>query len=135
MKLARIDIDQVLPLRHLVLWPDRTEDFCRISGDEDALHYGAFIDDKLVCVASIFIEGGDARLRKFATLPEYQNQGIGSALLAHILDELKSDHDAKRFWCDARSSATGIYSRFGMAVESEPFSKGGVDYVKMAKRL
>ncbi len=66
-----IDWQDALPVRHEVLWPDKPVLFSRVDGDESATHYGAFTEEKLVCVASIYRSEDSARLRKFATLPDY----------------------------------------------------------------
>jgi len=105
-------------------------EYCHVEGDQDALHFGAFANDKLVCVASIYIKLDRARLRKFATNAEYQNQGIGSQMLRYILQSLKK-RDTKFFWCDARESALNFYQRFGMRSYGERFYKGDISYFKM----
>lgn len=121
---------QTLAIRHQVLWPGKSESFCRVEGDESAWHLGALIDDQLVSVASVFFEGSTARLRKFATLAAYQKQGIGSAVLQRIVDELPS-RSVRYFWCDARESALGFYQRFGMKPEGQRFYKGDIPYFRM----
>ncbi|MGR5063566.1 GNAT family N-acetyltransferase [Photobacterium sp. DNB22_13_2] len=134
MKIIEIPAELTLPIRHQVLWPDKNIEFCRVPDDADGLHYGVYENDILVCVASIFIAGDQARLRKFATLPAYQSKGIGSAVIEHILADLKLK-SVRCFWCDARESAGGFYHRFGMAPEGERFYKGDVPYFKMSMTL
>lgn len=129
-----ITAEQTLPIRHQVLWPEQSVEFCRVPDDADGLHYGVYEGGVLVCVASVFIAGDQARLRKFATLPEYQGKGIGTAVIEYILAELKGNN-VRGFWCDARESAGGFYHRFGMAAEGERFYKGDVPYFKMAMIL
>jgi ribosomal protein S18 acetylase RimI-like enzyme len=83
----------------------------------------------LVCVASIFIDGNQGRLRKFATLPDYQGQGIGSQVIEFVLNMLERQN-IEVFWCDARESALDFYKRFGMVIEGDIFYKKGVAYKK-----
>ena len=130
MIIKSISWQEALPVRHCVLWPNKPESFCKVDGDENANHYGAFIDGKLICVASIYIDGKIARLRKFATLNEFQNKGIGSKVIAYLIDELKTNK-IEYFWCDARESAKGFYQRFAMQVQGERFFKSNVAYFKM----
>ena len=106
----------------------------QVPGDEDALHYGVTKNGQLVCVASIYIDGHSARLRKFATLEEFQKQGIGSLLIKHILDTLR-EKKITHFWCDAREASIDFYKRFDMEVEGERFFKSDVPYFKMSKTL
>ncbi|MGF1680354.1 GNAT family N-acetyltransferase [Photobacterium minamisatsumaniensis] len=134
MKIVQIESEQTLPIRHQVLWPNHDEDFCRVSGDENGQHYGVYINEQLVCVASVFIEGQAARLRKFATLVNYQQQGIGTALITEIVQQLAKSN-VTYFWCDARESALSFYSRFGMKPQGERFFKGEVAYFKMSVEL
>ncbi|MGF1728275.1 GNAT family N-acetyltransferase [Photobacterium kasasachensis] len=134
MKIELITAEQTLPVRHRVLWPDKPVDFCRVPEDDAGLHYGAFCDEKLVCVASVFIDGQSARLRKFATLHDYQGKGVGTLVIERILTDLQTQN-MTRFWCDARESACGFYHRFAMEPFGERFYKGDVPYFKMAVDL
>ncbi|WP_199609512.1 GNAT family N-acetyltransferase [Flocculibacter collagenilyticus] len=134
MEIKTISWEQAIPLRHRVLWPSKTPEFCYVEGDEEGLHFGAFIDEVLVCVASVYVHQNKARLRKFATDVRYQQQGIGSKMLNHIIQSLKASGLAY-FWCDARETASGFYSRFGMHKSSERFYKSDVAYFKMELAL
>lgn len=116
------------------MWPNKNEAFCHVDGDEDATHYGGYINNALVCVASIYINKNSARLRKFATYKTHQGKGIGSTLLQHIINDLKINNMAY-FWCDARETAIGFYQRFGLEVEGDLFYKSGVPYYKMSIAL
>lgn len=105
-----------------------------LDGDDNALHIGAFVESQLICVASVFISNRSARLRKFATLPEFQSQGIGGKVISHILQYLL-EQSVNEFWCDAREDAVSFYERFGLEIEGERFYKEDVTYFKMVKRL
>ncbi len=131
MEIQQVTLEEALPIRQCVLWPDKPASFCIVEGDDTATHFGAVIEEQLVCVASVYINGCEARLRKFATLPEYQGIGIGSKVIEHVISELKR-LNAKHFWCDARTTALGFYQRFGMDIEGEQFEKSGVSYFKMS---
>jgi len=133
MNIQQITWDEALPVRHCVLWPTKSLLFCKVEGDEAANHYGAFVDGQLVCVASIYIDGNKARLRKFATLSEFQSKGIGTKVIEYLVSELK-DLNIGYFWCDARTSALGFYQKFGLQTEGSEFKKSSVSYYKMAVR-
>jgi predicted GNAT family N-acyltransferase len=130
MEIRNIQWEDTLNLRHKVLWPNKDIEFCKVSGDELASHFGVYIENRLVSVASLFVENKNVRLRKFATLETFQGQGIGSQLLAHLIENSKASNAAS-FWCDARQSAVEFYSKFGMKVEGETFMKSGIPYCKM----
>lgn len=134
MTIKAISWQETLPIRHMVLWPDKPESFCQVDGDEQALHYGLYCNDQLVCVASVFIENNRARLRKFATLESHQRQGLGSQMIAHILSELQAQNIGY-FWCDARISAVAFYQRFGLEKLSERFYKADIGYYQMGMAI
>jgi len=134
MEIRRICWQQTIPLRHAVLWPTKPPEYCHVEGDHNALHFGTFIDETLVCVASVYVNSNKARLRKFATHTDYQGQGIGSQMLRHILTALK-ETDVNVFWCDARESALNFYRRFDMQTCGERFYKADVCYFKMQRAL
>ncbi|MDO7874658.1 GNAT family N-acetyltransferase [Hymenobacter sp. ASUV-10] len=117
-------------LRHQVLWPDKPLDYVRIDDDAAGCHFGAFRGEELLSVISLFITGPEARFRKFATHPDYQGQGLGTALLQHVLSEARRQ-GARRIWCDARQDSAGFYARFGLQPEGEIFYKGPIPYQRM----
>ncbi|MBH8570715.1 GNAT family N-acetyltransferase [Microvirga sp. STS02] len=121
-------------LRHQVLWPDKPLAYVKIEDDSTGYHFGAFRQEELVAVISLFVENETARFRKFATRPDCQGQGIGSALLRHVFGEARR-LGAARIWCDARQDSAGFYARFGLRPEGETFYKGPVAYVRMAVAL
>lgn len=131
MKIAQIDFDDTLDIRQKVLWPTKPREFCVVDGDEQATHYGVFSDGRLVGVASTYEQSGSVRLRKFAVDAEFQGSGFGSALLTHIINEVK-DSGSRNFWCDARETALNFYHRFGMLPEGDRFYKAGVPYYTMS---
>lgn len=47
MDVRKISAEDTLALRHRVLWPDKSVDFCRLEEDEASLHFGAFVAGSL----------------------------------------------------------------------------------------
>lgn len=132
--IKQVTAKQVLPIRHQVMWPNKPESFCQVAGDEKALHFGYFQDEKLVSVISVFITGQQAQFRKFATLVDFQGQGIGSVLLTYVFDYL-DDLNIKNVWCNARRNKTSFYERFGMVQTDQTFEKAGQSYIIMQKEV
>ncbi len=138
-KLVELTTEDVLPIRHQVLWPNKPLDFSRVEGDDSGMHFGVMLSDTLICVGS-FYQGlhsrynETARLRKFATLPNYQGQGAGRFLLESVLPLLQQS-GVKYFWCDARQGAMSFYQKFGMEPEGKCFFKADIPYFKMSVRL
>lgn len=129
IQLKPISADDTLPLRHSVLWPDKPFDYVRLPNDAQGYHLGGFADGRLVSVISLFFDegAGSARFRKFATHPDYQNQGIGTQLLNHVIEKARQN-DARELWCDARLTAAAFYERFGMTPDGDVFYKGEIPY-------
>ncbi len=133
---------QTYDLRHSVLWPDKPADYVKIDDDPIGYHFGAFCQGELIAVISLFIQPDPirpagsvvARFRKFATRPDWQRQGVGTALLQHVMAEAKR-LGARLIWCDARLDSTDFYRRFGMQTEGAVFHKGPVPYSRMSKML
>jgi GNAT superfamily N-acetyltransferase len=134
MEIRVITWEETIPLRQSVLWPNKPQENCHVDGDIDGLHFGAFIEEALVCVASVYLTSNKARLRKFATDTRHQHHGIGSQVLAHIIQSLKS-RQVGHLWCDARESAIDFYKRFGMQTSGERFYKVDVPFFKMEVAL
>src|SRR5437879_6454043 len=134
-----IIIEQIRPeltwyLRQKVLYP--TQKLYEMEMDEDlnGIHFGAFTDDKLVAVVSLFTKGNDYQFRKFAVNPDYQGKSIGNMLLAYITDFAQAE-GGKRLWCNARLSAIGFYLKSGFGQTGKFFSKNGFDYEILEKKL
>jgi GNAT superfamily N-acetyltransferase len=113
-----------------MLRPNASLEECVFNGDYDELtfHLGAFVDSKLVSVASFYFERNDVfpdpyqyRLRGMATLPEYQGQGLSSALLKTAFPVIKQNQ-CTLLWCNAREKAMGFYSKVGFLPHGEFFS-------------
>lgn len=113
-----------------MLRPHGTLEDCIFQGDSDELtfHLGAFVDQKLVSVASfyfernaIFTEPYQYRLRGMATLTEFQGQGLSSALLRTAFPVIKQNQ-CTLLWCNAREKAMGFYTNVGFKPSGEIFS-------------
>lgn len=53
MIIKEIKWEEAIPVRHIVLWPDKDPEFCHVPEDESAWHFGVFNESMLVCVASV----------------------------------------------------------------------------------
>lgn len=121
-------------IRHLVLWPDKPIEHVKVSGDESAIHIGAFINDKHVGVTSLFIDNDQAQFRKLAVLPEFQGYGIGSVLIKECITIAKNK-GVKTLWCDARQDATRFYEKLGFIIDPEVFTKSDILYQNAIMQL
>ncbi|GAB3031439.1 GNAT family N-acetyltransferase [Spirosoma pulveris] len=129
-----IAAEETYPLRHSVLWPDKPFDYVKIDNDDEGHHFGAFRENELIAVISLFVNGEESRFRKFAARPDCQRQGVGTLLLNHVIYEAKQ-LGATFLWCDARLETADFYRRFGMEAISEVFYKGPIPYAKFSRTL
>ncbi|WP_159466959.1 GNAT family N-acetyltransferase [Dyadobacter sp. 3J3] len=134
IEIKKVAVEDILPIRHKVLWPDKPFEFVKVEGDEQGIHFGLYVDSKLVTIISLFAEGKSMRFRKFATLPEYQNRGLGKIMMMKVMDYAKKN-DFESLWCDARTDALNFYERQGFKKFSEPFFKENIEYYKIEKIL
>lgn len=94
--------------------------------DDSTTHFGFFIDNQLVSVATIlksshpYFEGNQYQLRGMATLVEFQGQSIGSILLTEIINQLKS-RKAEILWFNARIKASNFYQKLGFQTIGDEF--------------
>ncbi len=118
----QISAEATRPVRHQVLWPHlaREED-CVIDIDhrEDAIHLGAFLDDQLVAVCSLFEMKSEKikdqkqyRLRAMGSLPEVRGTGAGRSIVQKALSLVEAK-GMDVLWCDARKVALGFYEKLG----------------------
>lgn len=117
-------------IRQKVLWPEKSIEYVQLTSDAEGKHYGCYVDDELVSVISLFMDGNVAQFRKFATLEEKQGKGYGTALLKHLFTEAKK-MTIHKLWCNARVNTAYFYKNFGMNKTDTTFLKGDVDYVIM----
>lgn len=127
MKIAAIKASETWEIRHKVMWPDQPFEFVQLEEDLSGLHFGVFVDEKLVSIVSCFITDDEMQFRKLATLEEYQGMGIASALLKYIF-KLAKDKDLQKVWCNARTNKKSFYEKFGMRVIGRTFIKSGQEF-------
>ncbi len=121
-------------IRHEVLRPNQPEEACIYPADEAVAtaHFGTFVDDQLIGVASIYQENeaGEVdhiswRIRGMAVREPFQGYGYGAELLrACLIYAQKSG--GKRVWCNARTNVLSFYSRHGFASIGDEFELPGI---------
>lgn len=89
MSIKRIKPSETWQIRHEVMWPNQPFEFVQLEEDKEGLHFGYFIEEKLVSIVSCFIVGDEMQFRKLATLVEYQGKGIATALLEYLFEFAK----------------------------------------------
>lgn len=132
-----------LPLRQAVLRPHQTIDELRRAGHgrRDALWCAAYDDAGEVVGTGTVSRDSPLwapdqpawRVRAMAVAPDRRGQGIGSAVLAALLDHVRS-HGGGLTWCNARIPAQGVYARAGFSPVGEPFDLEAIGpHIAMAR--
>jgi len=134
-----ISIEQIRPeltwrLRQEVLYPAQKLYEMELDEDQEGIHFGAFTDDKLVGVISLFQTETSFQFRKLAISTEYQKKGIGNALLQRV-EEFAESEGGTVIWCNARVSAIGFYMKAGYTHTGKLFAKNGFDYEILKKEI
>lgn len=134
-----ISIEQIRPeltwrLRQEVLYPAQKLYEMELDEDQEGIHFGAFTDNKLVGIISLFQTDKSFQFRKLAVLTEYQKMGIGNALLQRV-EEFAESESGTVIWCNARLSAIGFYMKAGYSHTGKLFSKNGFDYEILEKQI
>lgn len=130
MKIKEIEASETWQIRHEVMWPDQPSEFVQLEEDNEGLHFGYFIEEKLVAIVSCFFVGDEMQFRKLATLNEYQGKGIASELLKYIF-KLAKEKGLKKVWCNARTEKKTFYEKFGMKDTHKIFIKTGQEFTIM----
>lgn len=121
-------------LRQEVLYPKGSLKDVMIADDFDAFHFGAYHDNLLIAVISLFPDIESFQFRKFAVRADYQKQGVGRRILEHVF-RFSKIWNRDSLWCNARLTATNFYEKCGMQIVGVPFKKNGIPYVRMEIRL
>ena len=134
-----VSIEHIRPeltwqLRQEVLYPAQKLYEMELDEDQEGIHFGAFTDDKLVGVVSLFQTNTSFQFRKLAVSTEYQKKGIGNALLQRV-EEFAGSEGGTLIWCNARVSAIGFYMKAGYTHTGKLFAKNGFDYEILEKEI
>ena len=132
-------IEQIRPehtrwLRRDVLYPGLELADMAMEEDADGMHFGAFKDNVLAGIVSLFHKGEDFQFRKLAVDQRFQHMGIGTALLNTITSQALQD-GGTRLWGNARATAIAFYTKNGFAQTGKKFEKNGICYEIMDKQL
>ena len=134
MIIKTIESSQTTSIRHQILRTGQPIETCFYPNDNapETFHLGVFIDDDLVAIGSFYAEKQadlnfttQCRFRGVATLPAYRNQGYAYALIEFAIEKIKP-LGYEVIWCNARTSALGLYKKLGMKVVSEEFEIEGI---------
>lgn len=139
-----ISQDQLLPLRQKFLRKGRPLDECKFACDTHprVFHCGAFVDSKLVGIATVAPEmigdvGGNNpwRLRGMAVEESIRQCGVGRALVQAV-EQHCHINQVDLLWCNARVKAVPFYQALGFHNKGGEFDEPGIGpHIRMYRVL
>ncbi|MGC6423327.1 MAG: GNAT family N-acetyltransferase [Flavobacteriaceae bacterium] len=114
-----ISAADTLPLRQALLRPGKPLAGCQFDKDNHSytLHWGAFVNNKLVGILSAmntpcesFPEKNAYQFRGMAVASDFQRKGIATQLLQSAEKQLLINRTPELFWLNARIKAIELYT-------------------------
>jgi predicted GNAT family N-acyltransferase len=99
--------------------------------DAASLHAVASIDGELAGCARLLPDGHIGRM---AVLPGFRKQGVGSELLARLVDAARV-RNMTLLQLHAQSHAAGFYLKAGFVPEGKEFDEAGIPHIRMLRKL
>lgn len=125
--MADIHIEQITQeltwrLRRNALYPGAHIADMAMPQDDAGTHYGAFFENSLVAVASVFIDETSYEIRNLAieTVSTQQNPGI--ALLTYIA-ERAAENGITKLWSKVQPMFVEVYQESGFSFNGENLIK------------
>jgi len=136
---SETSIEQIRPeatwqLRKDLLYPAAMRHEMEMPEDVDGIHFGAFRDNRLAGVVSLFQDGTEFQFRKLAVAADMQHAGIGGSLVTYVI-AYAEENGGTRIWCNARLEATGFYLKQGFMQTGNLFTRKSIDYEIVEKML
>ncbi|MBM3434844.1 MAG: GNAT family N-acetyltransferase [Bacteroidetes bacterium] len=97
--------------------------------EEEGHFYLMFIDDEPVATARWRMTKNGIKLELFAMLKEYRNQGLGSALLSEVMNDVM--FQKQKIYLHSQLKAVSFYERAGFVKKGETFKEAGIDHYLM----
>lgn len=134
VQLYESDLPLIWKIRQESMYQNDDISIVKLPKDSTNIHFGYKVNEVVVAVITIEAIQNVYQFRKFATLPNHQQKGIGSKLLNEVLGWMQVQ-GAKSVWCNARKSATEFYQKFGMFEDGEVYTKNNIQFIKMKKEF
>ncbi|CEK20076.1 acetyltransferase [Chthonomonas calidirosea] len=131
------DYWQMVALRRAILRAplglDFTPEQLAIEGED--YHIGAWVGEDLIgCLVLEPLANDILKMRQVAVRPEWQGQGVGTALVRYA-ETFALQLGYRKLVLHARETAVSFYLRLGYTVEGEPFEEVTIPHRLMYKWL
>lgn len=129
-KIQEICSKDTFSVRHPFLRAGKPIESCIFEGDDSSttVHFGLFINKKLVGVVSVFkknnltfLNENQYQIRGMAVLPEFQKKGFGKDLVEYCEDYIKNEKGTL-IWFNARENAVPFYEKLDFRKFGNPFT-------------
>ena len=97
--------------------------------EKDSHHYLAFNKSEPVGTARWRVTEKGIKLERFAVLSSQRDKGIGTKILAEVLNDLKGKTD--KIYLHAQLKAVNFYKRAGFIEDGPHFWEANIEHVKM----
>ena len=102
--------------------------------EDDCTHFLAYMDGTPCGAARWRFTDEGAKLERFAVLQDFRGLGVGSALVASVMDDIEKHLDFNgNFYLNAQLSAIPLYAKFGFEKVGPMFQECDIDHYKMVK--
>ena len=112
---------EILDLYGSVGWTNYTNrpEMLRKAYEHSLKTYGAYVEDRLVGIIRVVGDGYSVVfIQDLLIYPEYQRQGIGTALLKYILEEYRDVYQ-KHLLTDNTDRTIQFYKSLGMVMDTD----------------
>ena len=143
MEIKKISSTETYPVRHEVLRKGKPIETCQFKGDDDenTVHFGLFLKDKLVGIISVFKENNNLfpesnqfQIRGMAVLEAFQGKGFGAELVKKAENHCIS-LNTDLIWFNAREKAVPFYEKLNYKITGDSFliPDVGIHFVMLKK--
>ena len=123
-----------LLIRELLFFKDfsNAEELLIDLFEKDSIHVVSIINNKVIGTGRLTVVKGKAIISQMTVLPDYQNKGIGKAIL-HFLIKKSTDFEISNIELSARITALEFYKKYNFREVDViyPSKKTGVLHQKM----
>lgn len=136
IKIKKIDEYKLtLPIREVVFINEQKvpKELELDKHDNDALHFGAYYDDKVVGCARAREFEDYFKIERVAVLKEYRGKGISLELMHFVEKYLNELSSIKHIELNAQAGVEKYYHKLGYSSVGEYFYEAGIKHIKMKK--
>ena len=99
------------------------------ENENEGHFYLMYIDNEPVATARWRMTQNGIKLERFAMLKEFRNQGLGSALLNEVMNDVMFHN--QKIYLHSQMKAVSFYERAGFVKKGEIFKEAGIEHYLM----